>query len=207
MAKRRSRREIISHRLRFSDLETFVNEDELTQDEIHDWVKPYYMAMLGPKITEKLIEPAKLIPKETVARLLGDFNWRTRSIGAMYVALRGLVEFEQQIANLLLKSEVCYAGRTYAHTLASFNTETSISALERYLDYYLQQPKLYFDQSVVMSALIYLDEINGTNRHAEFMEDWNEFVKDKENWGLEASKSWFFDNMSQLVRIKSAVIT
>jgi len=195
----------VSHSSRFSCFETFSDENELSDSEIRDWVSPYYMSMLGPNITDDLIQPARMITDESVARLLGDFNWRTRSVGAMYAALRGETGFEQQIIGLLLKSEVCYAGRVYAHVLASFNTQCSIQALKTYLDYYLKQPQLYFDQSEVMCALKYLDQINGTNENLLFKADWDEFKKDKENWNLEKTYQRFLVSMSELLRVRCMV--
>ena len=49
------------------------------------------------------------IDKSIVSQLLGDFNWRMRSVGARFATYMNYREFEDIIGVHLLKSEVCYA--------------------------------------------------------------------------------------------------
>jgi len=102
-----------------------------------------------------------------------------RQTGAFFSAICDKKEFTEIIGTHLLKSEVCYAGMEYAKTLASFNTEEAISYLEKYLNYYLLKKDLEFDQKPVMIALKYLDEINGTNKIENHLDNWEYFISDK----------------------------
>ncbi|MFK7903533.1 MAG: DUF6000 family protein [Chitinophagales bacterium] len=77
----------------------------------------------------------------------------------------------------LLKSQVCYAGKTYAKTLAYFNDEIGNQYLEKYLDYYLNEPSLFYDQYCVIQAVKYLDKVNHANRLEKYFQDWEELAK------------------------------
>jgi hypothetical protein len=88
----------------------------------------------------------------------------------------------------LLKSEVCYAGHIYALTLAFFNDDQCTQYLNKYLDYYLTQPSLYFDQKYVLEAVLYLDKQNGTNFFSLHEAKWNTFQskqREAESWQAE----------------------
>jgi hypothetical protein len=52
---------------------------------------------------------------------LAGYALRMRIVGAWFSAIKQYTEFEQAIGNLLLRSDVCYAGRGYCLALASFN--------------------------------------------------------------------------------------
>jgi len=82
----------------------------------------------------------------------------------------------------LLKSEVTYAGKTYALVLASFNTEKATVYLRNYLNYYLLNLDLWFDQREVLEALTYLDKINKTQHASEYTKNWLEFTQNKPYW-------------------------
>lgn len=140
---------------------------------------PFYfnLAKTDNEWIEKYAELLPIITDEVILKNLGDFNWRTRSTGAFFAALKGKVEFIEIIGNHLLKSEVCYAGKTYAKTLASFNDEVGNQYLEKYLDYYLKQPYLYFDQTPVFRAVKYLDKVNGTDNLKKHLKSWETFCK------------------------------
>ena len=111
----------VSHVSPFADLLTYLNDEDLTAEEINAWVAPYYMSTLSMQVTEDIVAPAKNVDSSLIRKLLGDFNWRTRSMGAVFALLKNEIEHEQQISNLLLKSEVCYAGSTYCYVLAAFS--------------------------------------------------------------------------------------
>lgn len=57
---------------------------------------------------------------------------------------------------------------------------------------------LLFDQSWAMSAVAYLDEINGTHDLDRFLPQWQLFVADKPMWNLEASCSFFLKNIARI---------
>ncbi|WP_298739908.1 DUF6000 family protein [uncultured Chitinophaga sp.] len=72
-------------------------------------------------------------------------------------------------------TEVCCVGHIYALTLAFFNDANSIQYLNRYLDYYLTQPSLYFDQKEVMEAALFLDKLNNTTNFNTHSDKWKAF--------------------------------
>lgn len=177
--QRHSTGAIVRHESPFGHLTTPQNLEPLDKAFIDRWVIPFYMkriylttfqtafAQVRPELHNSIIE-----------RLLGEFNWRPRQVGALFAAIQNETTFIDQIGKLLLKSEVCFAGESYALALATFGSSECISYLETYLDYYLTQPNLHFDQTDVYAALIVLDEENGTKRHEVFKSAWESLVID-----------------------------
>lgn len=185
----------------FEDLIIPRNSEELPEKFVKKWVIPFYMTSFShlSKETQKdFIDIFQQIDSEIVTKLLGDFNWRTRIVGAYFAALKDLTEFEEIIGNHLLKSEVCYAGSGYCLALANFGTEESKNFLKRYLDYYLKRKDLWFDQSDAMAALYWLNK-----QEAEKYEPlWREFIADKPYWNLKSSKENFAKSMENIKKIK-----
>ncbi len=105
----------------------------------------------------------------------------------------------------LLKSEVCYAGSTYAVVLAWFNDKKGNRYLEQYLDYYLPQKDLWFDQGAVLNALQYLDKINGTAKVEAYQKRWKQFVANKPNWNQEISAEGVEQNIECIHKILARV--
>jgi hypothetical protein len=170
----------VVHTSRFSELVTFQNEVELEKTVIQKYVLPFYMNLsrLYDHVQthkELLLPIRREITPSLVQTLLGDFNWRTRSTGAFFAALFDFTDHQETIGRLLLKSEVCYAGSTYALTLAAFNNDHSLHFINEYLDYYLTQPQLHFDQGEVLGALLYLDQVNGSSEAERHMAQWKLF--------------------------------
>ena len=176
----------VRHQSDFKNLESFKNHEALDQKFIDKWVKPYYFELdkTNDKWVEHLIKIKADLTDEIILKNLGDFNWRTRQTGAFFSSICDKKEFTEIIGVHLVKSEVCYAGMEYAKALASFNSDESISYLEQYLRYYLLQKDLEFDQKPVMVALKYVDEINGTNRIGDHLENWEYFISDKRAYQL-----------------------
>ncbi len=73
-----------------------------------------------------------------------------------------------------------------------------------YLDYYLQQADLWFDQSHAMGAVAYLDLKNGTNHLGKYLQLWEVFTANKTNWNLQRSIKSFEDEMNTLHALKSS---
>lgn len=171
----------IRHKSPFEELESYKNQIAIDQSFREEWVIPFYFG-LSRNDEEWINKIAKLYPKisdEIILKNLGDSNWRTRSTGAFFAAVKDKREYIEIIGTHLIKSEVCYAGRTYAKVLAYFNDEKGNEYLEKYLEYYLKQKHLYFDQGDVFQAVKYLDELNGTNKLDKYMDDWKEYTKGK----------------------------
>lgn len=197
----------VEHKGPFDHLTTPNNQKVLDQDFIEKFVQPFYMNLfrLGYGKNEIKGQVKAILPEissDVVEKLLGDFNWRTRSVGAFFAALKGLTDFQDQIGRLLLKSEVCYAGASYCLALTEFNNQKSIEYLSQYLDYYLSQKDLWFDQGEAMGAIAYLDRQNGTNRLKKHLDKWTAFVSNKDRWDLQESIDLFEANMSALKEIK-----
>ena len=138
----------VRHKGKFDYLVSYSNDKNITQDFINKWTVPFYSDLdnTDKDWINRIIKLKSEITDEIILTNLGDFNWRTRQTGAFFAAIMDKKEFIEIIGTHLLKSEVCYAGSEYAKVLASFNTEQSISYLEWYLEYYLFQKDLYFDQ-------------------------------------------------------------
>lgn len=153
----------------------------MSKEFIDQWVLPFYMEMrhTSGSWIEDMEQLKDEITEEVTLALLGDFNWRTRTVGAYLSAIKN---YENQIDIIgvhLLKSEVCYAGDLYALVFAFYNNQKTIDYLNQYLDYYLQKPQLYFDQERVMETLVYLDGINGTNNYSKHLTQWEKMLQDR----------------------------
>lgn len=124
-----------------------------------------------------LIQHKEDITEDITLALLGDFNWRTRTVGTYLSALKGYRHQIDIIGTHLLKSEVCYAGDLYAVILAYYNQPETIAYLNRYLEYYLQKPELYFDQEAVLETIAYLDTVNNTDNLSGHLNQWNTLLE------------------------------
>jgi len=201
----------VVHNGPFNDLITPENKEDLSQNFIEKFVAPFYMNLNRLESRNDDLENhiKKIFPEinsDIVEKLLGDFNWRTRSVGAFFAALKNLTDFQDKIGRLMLKSEVSYAGATYCLTLSEFNNQKSIDYLNQYLDYYLTQKDLWFDQGYAMGALAYLDKANGTKELNKHLKKWTDFVSNKNNWDLASSIEYFEENMNAFKEIKKYAI-
>ncbi|MDH4473670.1 MAG: DUF6000 family protein [Fluviicola sp.] len=186
---------IIQHKSHFEDLVTHVNETEISQTFREEWVIPFYLERnnQSEEWIKKMIQLKPKISEDIILQNLGDFNWRTRSTGSYFACIKKATHLEKIIGTHLLKSEVCYAGSEYALTLASFNTEHSVSCFNFYLEYYLTKPELYFDQGSVITALKYLDEINNTDQTEKHLKNWEDLI----NWRNQKQ----FENLEHLKKM------
>jgi len=170
----------VRHLSNFDNLKSYKNDSELTKEFISKWVIPFYME-IGNYYDDSWVEAVKQISKEitqdTTLKLLGDFNWRTRLVGAYFSAVKGYKEQIEIIGTHFLKSEVCCVGHIYALVLASYNEEKTLHYLTTYLDFYLQKPELYFDQENVLKTVAFLDKKNNTNNIKRHIENWNNLQK------------------------------
>ena len=172
----------VRHKSNFEDLNTHRNEFKLNQEFLIKWVGPFYME-IGNYDDNDWVESIKQIHSEVTPEitlcLLGDFNWRTRLVGAYLSAIKNYSEQIEIIGTHFLKSEVCCVGHIYALIFAFYNNEKSIKYLTDYLEYYLQKPELYFDQESALKSLKYLDKINGTNYSENFLQAWIKLQYDR----------------------------
>lgn len=183
----------VLHRSPFDDLEVPVSSVPLDPVVRDRWVRPFYMAVPDNLVSiETTLRPllAEVSP-DLIATLLARFDWRPRTVGAFLVALDARTQFEDLVGRLLLRSDVCYAGRAYCIALARLNTPGAVDFLCRYLRYYLTRNDLWFDQAEALAALIYLDDVNGSGHSRVFDDLWRSFVSDKPNWSLAKACSRF----------------
>ena len=175
----------VTHSGPYSSLEVLQNKSPLSPEFINKYVSPFYMEKIDTeKYRKAYLSIREDLNENIVSTLLGEFNWRPRSVGADFCSIGGLTQYEENIGNLLLRSDVCYSGHNYCLTLASFGSEKAISYLESYLEYYLKQPDLWFDQGSALAALFYLEDTKCVNLTDAHMSNWEQFVKNKENWNI-----------------------
>jgi len=162
----------------FQDLVTFKTEFVMNGQFINKWVLNFYsVSVLNEKFYNSFNNIKRELNSDVVQKLLGDFNWRTRMPGAIFAAIKDYTQYIDIIGTHLLKSEVCFAGKAYGISLASFNTDKSVEYMKTYLEYYLTRQDLIYDQADIMSSLVYLYKINDTNEHSDLLPKWNEYIK------------------------------
>ena len=195
----------VRHSSPFAELEHYTNKTEITAEFIKKWCVPFYM--FGINNADEFIlnfEPIRAeLNIEVVKNLLGDFNWRTRIVGAYFASIMECKSVEDIIGIHLLKSQVCYAGNGYCLALATFNTRSGIEYLKKYLEYYLTRKDLDFDQTDVMCALKWADNLNGTNEADNYLELYNEWNSKPYGQNLEHSFTGFEKQMNNLNEIKT----
>ena len=179
----------LKHKSTFENLISFKNKEELSKEFIETWVVPFYMNLeeTNQEWSEFLLNAKEKITKEDIIKLLGDFNWRTRQTGAFFATIKNYSDLIDIIGIHFLKSEVCYAGRTYAFMFACLNNRKSTEYLDDYLTYYLSKNELWFDQTEAMEALTYIDKINNSNLIDKHKANWLQFIQNKPNWKAEIS--------------------
>ena len=182
----------LKHKSTFENLISFKNKEELSKEFIETWVVPFYMNLeeTNQEWSEFLLNAKEKITKEDIIKLLGDFNWRTRQTGAFFATIKNYSDLIDIIGIHFLKSEVCYAGRTYAFMFACLNNRKSTEYLDDYLTYYLSKNELWFDQTEAMEALTYIDKINNSNLIDKHKANWLQFIQNKPNWKAEISTEY-----------------
>ncbi|MFL7870918.1 MAG: DUF6000 family protein [Anaerolineales bacterium] len=138
---------------------------------------------------------------ENIASQLLSGGWREQLTGSWFCGLKGWSQFADTIGKKLVESKTTYAGQGYSFALACFANDKSVRYLTEYLNIYLLQTQLIYDQGWVMPALMWVDEQKGTNHAAQFIVSgglWGEYVADKKSkvWKLDYRKEKFWRLMS-----------
>jgi hypothetical protein len=182
-----------------------VPECALDGPQVPDWAaRLFRVGLFEPAELESLIGPHFAeVDEALVLSLLSVFNWRPRTIGAYLAARKDIRSLEETIGNLLLRSDVCYAGTAYCVALARFNSPRAIRYFVEYLHYYLSRDDLWFDPMEVLAALTYLDGTNHTALAATFERQWSRFVRNKPRWQLTDGVCRFSKRMSELLAVAS----
>ncbi|MFJ9690541.1 DUF6000 family protein [Kitasatospora sp. NPDC101183] len=102
---------------------------------------------------------------QEIRALLG-YEWRSRLTAARLVGVARRVEWRERIGDLLLASELTYAGQGYCFALARFGGQDDADILVSYLNRYLPQLECRYGQEPALGALMRMDSQLGT-RHAE----------------------------------------
>ncbi|WP_426070994.1 DUF6000 family protein [Janthinobacterium sp. DSP2-3-3] len=179
------------------------SQEPLTAALRDDWVRPLYMGLHQPQARACLAR-LTLADDTVIARLLGQFDWRSRTAGSYLAALTGQPAFTDQLGGLLLASEVCYAGSAYCLALAAFDTPSSRGYLHRYLEHYLRQPQLHFDQEQAMGAIAYLDGQHGRDEAARHAPAWADFAARRPGLALDESLALFTARMATLRALQAS---
>lgn len=199
----------VVHKSPFSSVEVPVADDALSIEECEKFVSPFYQVSFR-SVDSQFIGSLKSIYEEiTPARIelmLAEYDWRPRLTGAFFAALKRFAAFEDQIGRLLVRSDLCFAGKLYCVALAEFNSPAGHNYLKSYLDYYLTRPDLDFDQGDAMGAVAYLDAKNRTNTLQNFRPLWNKYAAEK-TWkpDLEAAVVRFAEEMEAVHDLRKTV--
>jgi hypothetical protein len=134
------------------------------------------------RFLRQLARSARRVSDRELATLL-EGGWRERLTASWMIALDRREQFRDRIGELLLASEVCYAGQGYCVALARFAAPADAELLVSYLDTYLPQLDKRYDQDWALGALLHIDAVLGTDRTARFLTDgglWQQWRQDEE---------------------------
>lgn len=137
------------------------------------WVNPFYGRLLHGNFRGPLLAPMLSPERE---EMVADFrrgvanvttsivdvlislpDWRPRLAGSWFAALRGWVQFQDQLGAMLLESRVCFACQGYCAALACFGDQASADHLRTYLDAWLPRKDCFYDQHWALPALAWID--------------------------------------------------
>ena len=142
------------------------------------YAQPRYLSLLGglqPQtisdrtgFARSLARDSHRISDAELGRLL-DFEWRARLTSSYLIGLDRRTQFRDRLGNLLLESQVVYAGQGYCFALSRFAQPEDASILVAYLDRYLPQTDCYYNQNSAIGALLHLDQKLGTDHAQRFL--------------------------------------
>jgi hypothetical protein len=130
-------------------------------------VRPFYMAFLHGNLRFRdtaeagaLERTVSLAAREAsdsdLSRLLDEPEWRGRLAAAWFIALTGRADFAHRLGELLLASELCFAGQGYCLALAMIGSQAAEDYLRDYLLKYLPPAGRHYDQQWAIGALAHL---------------------------------------------------
>ena len=115
-----------------------------------------------------LADDARRIDDADLGTLL-ELEWRARLTAAWLIGLDQRTQFRQTLEDLLLDSELTYAGQGYCFALTRFGQPDDAAILTAYLDRYLPRPDCHYDQAWAIGALLHLDQKLGTDHAQRFL--------------------------------------
>ena len=128
------------------------------------FVAPFYLRFLhgnftraneveGAAFRQAVATAASEISDDQITCLLTEREWRGRLCAGWFVGLSGRFEFIPRISELLLASEMVYAGQGYCLALAVIGNEECANCLRAYLDKYLPLNDKIYNQDWAIGAL------------------------------------------------------
>ncbi|MEV2272894.1 DUF6000 family protein [Nonomuraea africana] len=151
-----------------------------------------YFMLLGPMLMLprwrqlwfqwRLRRSARRITTDELRELLAS-GWREKLTAAWLAGVDRRTELRDHIGQLLVASEMVYAGGGYCFALSRFGTEADAEILVNYLNRWLRCEECDYDQGAAIGALMFLDEKLGANRTASFLAPgglWEDWAKDRE---------------------------
>ncbi len=110
----------------------------------------------GEVFLRELAEDARRITDDDLETLL-EADWRPRITAAWLIGADRRTAWRERVRKLLLESKLVFAGQGYCFALARFGTLADAEILVSYLDRYLAQPALRYDQAWALAALHHID--------------------------------------------------
>lgn len=99
--------------------------------------------------------------------ILLESEWRSRLTASWLIAIDRRERFRDRLAELLLASELVYAGEGYCLALARFGTDQDAAVLMAYLDRY-PAARYAYNQDWALGALLHVDQVRGSSHAAEY---------------------------------------
>ncbi|MFF4412865.1 DUF6000 family protein [Streptosporangium sp. NPDC001559] len=128
------------------------------------WERTRFLRSLG--------HDAQQVTDADLERMLqrGEFSgWRERLAAAWLIGLDRRTRFREVLADLLLESDLVYAGQGYSFAITRFGQPEDADILIAYLERYLPQRDCHYDQDWVLGGLLHLDETLGTDHAQGFL--------------------------------------
>lgn len=126
----------------------------------------------------RLRHDAEAITDHDLGVLLSS-EWRARLTAGWLIATSKRAQYRDQLGDILVASQLVYAGQGFSIALASIGGDASAVRLSEYLDRWLPETTCRYDQHWAMAALVCLDDRLGSTYSARFLgpdgpwESWN----------------------------------
>jgi hypothetical protein len=137
----------------------FTLEGDMTDEPRHLKLLHGNVLTLPPsertRFGRALAEDANTVSDDELTRLLAG-DWRSQLTAAWLAGVARRTRHRHRIGELLLASKVTYAGQGFCFAFARFGGQEDAATLGAYLDRYLPQAHLRYDQNWAVGALLHL---------------------------------------------------